>query len=58
MKKVYMTPMLSIDKVESESPMMAGSQGYDWGQSKKGFLDNDDVEEGDDVLNQRNLWDD
>lgn len=52
-----MTPMLSIDKVESESPMMAGSQGYDWGQSKKGFLDNDDVEEGDDVLNQRNLWD-
>lgn len=58
MKKEYMTPMLSIDKVESVSPLLTISNENDWGQSKKGFLDSDDVEEGDDVLNQRNLWDD
>ena len=58
MKKEYMTPMLSIDKVESVSPLLTISNENDWVMSKKGFLDNDDVEEGDDVLNQRNLWDD
>lgn len=50
--------MLSIDKVESVSPLLTISNENDWVMSKKGFLDNDDVEEGDDVLNQRNLWDD
>jgi hypothetical protein len=55
MKKVYMTPMLSIDKVESESPMMAGSQEYDWGQSKQDFFDEEDM---DDIENKKNLWDD
>lgn len=50
--------MLSIDKVESVSPLLTISNENDWVQSKKGFLDSDDVEEGDDVLNQKNLWDD
>ena len=58
MKKEYMTPVLSIDKVESVSPLLTISNENDWGQSKKGFLDGDDVEEGDDVQMPKNLWDD
>ena len=50
--------MLSIDKVESVSPLLTISNENDWGQSKKGFLDNDEVEEGDDVQMPKNLWDD
>ncbi len=55
MKKEYKTPMLSIAKVESESPMMTASDNNnDWGQSKKGFFDDDDMDE----IKSNNLWDD
>ena len=53
MKKEYKTPMLSIAKVESESPMMTASDNNnDWGQSKQGFFDEDDN------LKSNDLWDD
>ena len=52
-----MTPMLSIDRVESESPMLGNGSinDNDWGQSKKDFFDEDDM---DDFENKKNLWDD
>lgn len=55
MKKEYMTPMLSIDRVESESPMLGNGSinDNDWGQSKKDFFDEDDM---DDFENKKNLW--
>ena len=56
MKKEYLTPMLSIDQVESVAPIMAASENiYDWGESKKGFFDED--EEDEDFQN-KTLWDD
>lgn len=56
MKKEYMIPMLSIDKVEAESPMMNWSNNdYDWGQSKQDFFDEEDME---DIENKKSLWDD
>ena len=45
MKKEYMIPMLSIEKVVFESPMIANTfNENDWGQSKKGFFGDDEKE--------------
>lgn len=55
MKKEYKTPMLSIIKVDSESTMVNASiNDGDWGQSKKGFFDEDE----EDNLKGNDLWDD
>ncbi len=55
MKKEYKTPILEIAKYEPESPMLTPSDNNnDWGQSKKGFFDED--EDIDDIEN-KNLWD-
>ena len=46
MKKEYKTPMLRMINANSESQILAGSQEYDWGQSKKSgrtFEDDEDV---------------
>ena len=58
MKKEYKVPMLNMINAKAEDQILAGSQGYEWADSKKngrGFVDD---EEEVPAAEPKKFWDD